>query len=103
MSDAKTCRILTFSVALIPFFSYKKCHLQALFVVKPRIAVCFVVGDQSLFIKSVRTAHAFGYVVAGHFEMNAAKVAAFSPVNSKRSPDLFKNIIKSTRLEAVFC
>src|SRR6056297_2008784 len=101
MSDTKTCRILTFPVALIPFFSYKKRHFQALLIVKPRVAVCFVVGDQSLFIKSVCPPNAFGYVVAGHFEMNASKVAAFRPVNSERSPDLFKNVIKPSCFKAV--
>lgn len=103
MAGLANPRFLFLPVALFPLPGYEKSHFQTLFVVQARIAKSFVIVAKLVLIQPFGAARAFGYIIAGEFQVYRAKIGTFVSVNGKGRTHFFQYIIKIAGFYAAIC
>src|SRR6056297_2095717 len=86
--------LYSLSVAFVPLFCYEKCHFQALFVIKSRITVGFVVGAQAVFVQTICATHTLGNIITGKLQMNTSQMTGFRTVYIKGCFDFAEDLIE---------
>ncbi len=78
----------------------EKGKFQTLGGVQAGIAISVIAVRQMVFANRLGAAGALGYVLAGHFDVDAAGLTAFGLMDGEKAPDLFQNALERTGLIA---
>ena len=79
-------------------FGDQKGQLQRLVGIEARVAMGVIAGRQIGFLDAMSTARAFGDLLAGHLDMDAAGVSALGLVNIEKLTDLLHDVIERAGL-----
>src|SRR5207248_8061465 len=79
---------------LLEQFGDQERHVDRLFGIEPRIADGVIAVVEILVRNRPRAANAFGDVLAGHFEMNAAGMGALRGVDREKRPYLGEDAVE---------